>query len=145
MALDPKFTGKTYPPHVYEAGREKIREYAMAIKNPDPHYVDEEFAKKSKYGTIIAPPTFAVLYGTRLIESIFYDREININLPMLVHGEQEYEFHEVVKAGDTITTTAQIMKIDSRERLDLMTVVMKSRNQHGRDVCTGTYTFAIRK
>ena len=63
MSIDTKFIGKTYPTHTYEVGKEKIKEYAKAIKNPDPHYLDDEFAKKSKYGRIIAPPTFASAAG----------------------------------------------------------------------------------
>ena len=56
MSIDTKFIGKTYPAYTYEVGKEKIKEYAKAIKNPDPHFMDDAFAKKSPYGTIIAPP-----------------------------------------------------------------------------------------
>ena len=108
MSIDTKFIGKTYPESTYEVGKEKIKEYAKAIKNPDPHYLDDHFAKKSKYGTIIAPPTFAVVFGAYLIEPVFNDKDLNLNMAMLVHGEQELEFLEVVKAGDSITTSAKI-------------------------------------
>lgn len=145
MAIDTSFIGKTYPPSTYEVGREKIKEYAHAIKNPDPHYIDDEFAKKSKYGTIIAPPTFAVVFGAHLIKPVFFDNELKLNLAMLVHGEQELEFYEVVKAGDTITTVATIIDIKNKEKLDVISVELKSKNQHGRDVCRGVYTFVIRK
>ena len=48
---------------VYCAGKEvidrtAIRRYAQAISDLNPLYIDEEFAKKSKYGGLIAPPTF---------------------------------------------------------------------------------------
>ena len=36
MAIDTKFIGKTYPSYTYEVGKEKIKEYAKAIKNLDP-------------------------------------------------------------------------------------------------------------
>lgn len=73
-------------------GQGKIKEYAKAIKNFDPHYLDDDFAAKSKYGAIIAPPTFAVVFGAYLIEPVFNDRDLNLNMAMLVHGEQELEF-----------------------------------------------------
>lgn len=145
MPLDTKFIGKTYPAYTYEVGKEKIKEYAKAIKNLDPHYLDDDFAKKSKYGTIIAPPTFAVVFGAYLIEPVFTDKELNLNMPMVVHGEQELEFFEVVKAGDSITTTARISDIKNKEKLDILSVEVNSRNQHGRDVSRGTYTFVERK
>ena len=145
MSIDTKFIGKTYPESTYEVGKEKIKEYAKAIKNLDPHYLDDNFAKKSKYGTIIAPPTFAVVFGAYLIEPVFNDKDLNLNMAMLVHGEQELEFLEVVKAGDSITTSAKIVDIKNKEKLDVISVEIKSKNQHGKDVSRGIYTFVVRK
>lgn len=145
MSIDTKLIGKTYPAYTYEVGKEKIKEYAKAIKNFDPHYLDDDFAKKSKYGAIIAPPTFAVVFGASLIEPVFNDKELNLNMPMVVHGEQELEFLEVVKAGDAITTTAKIIDIKNKEKLDVVSVEIRSRNQHGKEVSCGIYTFVERK
>ena len=145
MSIDTKFIGKTYPSSTYEVGKEKIKEYAKAIKNLDPHYLDDDFAKKSKYGKIIAPPTFAVVFGAYLIEPVFTDKDLNLNMAMLVHGEQELEFLEVVKAGDSITTSAKIVDIKNKEKLDVISVEIKSKNQHGKDVSRGIYTFVVRK
>jgi acyl dehydratase len=145
MSIDTKFIGKTYPVYTYEVGKEKIKEYAKAIKNLDPYYLDDDFAKKSKYGTIIAPPTFAVVFGAYLIEPVFTDKDLNLNMAMLVHGEQELEFLEVVKAGDSITTSAKIIDIKNKEKLDVISIENKSKNQHGKDVSRGIYTFVVRK
>ncbi len=145
MAIDIKFIGKEYPAYTYDVSKEKIKEYAKAIKNLDPHYVDEEFAKKSKYGAIVAPPTFAVVFGAFLIEPVFLDKELNLNMAMLVHGEQEMDFFEVVKAGDSISTMAKISDIKNKEKLDTISVEVTSKNQHGRNVCRGVYTFVVRK
>ncbi len=145
MAIDTKFIGREYPSYTYEVGKEKIKEYAKAIKNMDPHYVDEEFAKKSKYGTIIAPPTFAVVIGAHLIEPFFFDKDIDLNMAMLVHGEQELEFFDVIKAGDSITTTAKIKDIVNKEKLDVISTELDYSNQHGTHVCRGIYTFVVRK
>ena len=145
MPIDTKFIGREYPSYTYDVSKDKIREYAKAIKNPDPHYMDEAFARKSKYGAIIAPPTFAVVFGAYLIEPLFMDKELNLNMAMLVHGEQELEFFEVVKAGDSITTSAKITDIKNKEKLDIITVEGISKNQHGSNVCRGLYTFVVRK
>ncbi len=145
MSIDTRLIGKTWPAFSYDVCKEKIKEYAKAIKNPDPHYVDEEFAKKSKYGRIIAPPTFCVVYGSQMIEPIFADNELNLNIAMLVHGEQEFEFYEVVMAGDTVTSMAKVVNIVNKERLDIIAIELLSKNQHGRNVCKGLYTFVVRK
>ncbi len=145
MAIDRKFIGKSWPHVKYEVCREKIREYALAIKDPDPHYIDEEFAKKTVYGDIIAPPTFAAVFGVKLMEMVFSDKELNLNVAMLVHGEQDYEFYEVVKAGDRLTTHSRIVDIRIKEKLDIFSVELLTENQHGRNVCRGIYTFVVRK
>lgn len=145
MGIDPKFIGKKWPPLTYEAGKEKIREFAKAIKCADPHFFDDEFAKKTKYGAVIAPPTFAVVYGAQLIEPIFYDNELNLNLAMLVHGEQEFEFYNVVKANDVLTSEATIANIANKEKLDSISIELMTKNQRGEDVCRGVYTFVVRK
>ena len=145
MPIDKKFIGKAYPPYTYDVCKEKIKEYAKAVKNLDPHYVDEDFAKKSKYGAIIAPPTFAVVFGAYLIEPVFLDKELALNMAMLVHGEQEMEFFEVIKAGDSITTSGVISDIQNKEKVDIISVEVTSKNQHGRIVCRGVYTFVVRK
>ena len=145
MPIDKKFIGKAYPPYTHDVCKEKIKEYAKAVKNLDPHYVDEDFAKKSKYGAIIAPPTFAVVFGAYLIEPVFLDKELALNMAMLVHGEQEMEFFEVIKAGDSITTSGVISDIQNKEKVDIISVEVTSKNQHGRIVCRGVYTFVVRK
>ena len=145
MALDQKFVGKKYGPITYEIGKEKIAEYAEAIKNPDPHYMDEDFAKTTKYGGIIAPPTFAVVYAGRLVGPFFFDPELELNLMMLVHGEQEFEFHEVVRPRDVITTEGEIVDIKIKEKLDVVTLKGQSSNQDGVVVCSSKFTFVIRK
>ena len=42
----------------YEATRDTIRHYAWGIGDDNPLYYDADYARKSKWGTIIAPPTF---------------------------------------------------------------------------------------
>ena len=145
MSLSKEFIGRKYPPMQYEVGKEKIKEYAKSIKNPDPHYVDDEFAAKSKYGVIIAPPTFAVVYAANNIGPILLDKELNLNLAMLVHGEQDFEFFQVVKSGDVITTEAEITGVENKEKLDVMSVQLMSKNQDNEDVCRAVYTFVVRK
>lgn len=145
MALEAKFIGREYGPLTYEIGKEKIKEYAKAIKNEDPHYMDEDFAKSTRYGGIIAPPTFAVVYAGMLAEPFFFDKELDLNLFMLVHGEQEFEFLEVVRPGDVITSKGKITSIENKEKLDVVTLEGNSVNQNGELVTRAIFTFVIRK
>jgi len=145
MALDKKFIGRKYGPLTYEIGWEKAKEYARAIKNEDPHYMDKEFAKSTKYGGVIVAPTFAVVCAGQLAAPFFMDAELNLDMTMLVHGEQAFEFYEVMRPGDVLTTSGVISNIENKEKLDTVSLEGTCTNQDGHVVCKATFTFAIRK
>ena len=48
----------TVEPWCYEATRDNIRHYAHGIGDDNPLWCDPEYAKKTKYGTLVAPPSF---------------------------------------------------------------------------------------
>jgi acyl dehydratase len=142
--IDKKFVGKEYPAKEYEIGREKMKEYAAAISDMNPYYHDKEFGKRSKYGDNIAPPNFAAVYNLMGCADMFFDPELKLNMAMLVHGEQEFEFLKPVKPGDQITTTGKIVDIMQKGSNDLVVFEARSVNQDGDLVTIGRATFVIR-
>lgn len=144
MPVDPKYISKEYTPMTYEIGREKMREYARATGNDDPLYLDNEVGKNSKYGDCIAPPMFAVVYCLQVLSKALFDPELKLNLIMLVHGEQEFEWYQVAKPGDVMTSKGRISNIYSKKNLDFVEVESKTTNQKGEEVCKGVATFVIR-
>ncbi|MFQ6607144.1 MAG: MaoC family dehydratase N-terminal domain-containing protein [Fidelibacterota bacterium] len=141
--------GKTYPPVSYEVCREKIREYARATLQKNPLYTNPEFARSSSYGNIVAPPMFAAVYCGEIFNQVFFDKELGIHLPHIVHGEQEFVFVEVVRSGDVITSVAQVVDVFSRESStggvnEFCVVKTESRNQNGELVSTGKWTVVER-
>ncbi len=144
MAIDTKFIGREYPPVTYVVGQEKIKEYAMAIGDSNPLYQDSGFAKKSSHGCIIAPPMFVVVFANDAMNNLFNDKEVNINFAKLLHGEQEFTFHKVVKANDTIKTSAKIKNIFQKGTNDFIELETKSYNNHNEFVVEGLWTFVIR-
>ncbi|OGI08618.1 MAG: hypothetical protein A3I68_01110 [Candidatus Melainabacteria bacterium RIFCSPLOWO2_02_FULL_35_15] len=144
MTVDPKFTGREYKPVTYVVGQEKIKEYAQAVGDLNPLYTDPDFAKKSKYGCIIAPPMFVVVFARNAMFSLFEDAELQINLSRLLHGEQEFNFHKIVKANDTITTHSKIKNIYQKGNNDFAELETKSFNQNKELVADGIWTFIIR-
>lgn len=144
MAVDIKFIGREYKPVIYVVGQEKIKEYALAVGDLNPLYLDPDFAKKSKYGCIIAPPMFVVVYARDTLVNLFSDTELNLNMPRLLHGEQEFNFHRIVKSNDTITTHAKIKNIFQKSNNDFIEMETKSFNQNKEPVSDGIWTFIIR-
>lgn len=144
--IDHKFIGKKYPPVEYEIGKEKIKEFALATGDENPLYLDDDYAKDSKFGEIIAPPMFAVVYAKEPVKSMLLDPELGLNLIMLVHGEEEFEFLEIVRPGDVITTEGWIGNVYEKEekKLDFLIYETVSSNQEGKIVCKVKWTFVIR-
>ena len=53
-----RFVGCRSEPVANVVEKGAVRKFAEAIGDPNPLYVDEEAAKASRYGGLIAPPTF---------------------------------------------------------------------------------------
>ena len=106
MPVNTSAIGKTYDPVAYAVGREKIREYARAVGETDPLYLDVEAARAAGHADLVAPPMFAVVYSAPAVGPPIFDPEIELNFAMMVHGAQEFEWGVPVIAGDEITTTA---------------------------------------
>ena len=142
--IDHKWIGKTNGPMEYEIGREKIKEYAAATKDSRPVFHEREFAKDTSYGDIIAMPNFAAVYALRGAGMLLLDQEIKLNLAMLVHGAQEFEWFDVVKPNDVITETGKVADIYEKGNLDFIVYEGEAKNQDGELVCRSRATFIIR-
>ena len=147
--MNHNLAGKVYPTFQYEVGREKIFEYARATLSKNPFSTDPEFAAQSHYGNVVAPPTFAAVYCHQALRNVFEDKELAMNIPRIVHGEQTFEFGEVVKSGDTISTTVTITDIIEKEnkkglKNQLLIMTTESVNQGGELVCIGRWTLVER-
>src|SRR6266704_4918020 len=102
MAVKTSAVGKSYPPSMYLVGREKVREYALAVGETDPVYLDVEAARAAGYADVVAPPMFAVVYSAPAVGPLIFDPEIELNFAMMVHGGQEFVWDSPVVAGDEI-------------------------------------------
>lgn len=142
--IDKKFIGKEYSDHIYEVGREKMKEYALAINDENPYYFDTELGAKSEYGDCIAPPNFASVYNLDRCSHMFFDPEIKLNYAMLVHGEMDFQYIKPVKPGDVLTTKGKIVDIAEKGPNDTITFEGRSYNQDGDLMTIGTATFVIR-
>ena len=134
--------GKTYGPVTYAVGREKVREYAYATGETDARCTDPEAARAAGFADVVAPPMFAAVYaGPAVFPAIM---ESGLDFSRMVHGAQEFTWHEPVVAGDEITTEASLE--DQSERGGLQFYVFKSvsRNQRGELVSEGRWTNIVR-
>jgi acyl dehydratase len=145
VAVDISAVGKAYPPHLYAVGREKIREFARAVGETDPLYLDAEAARDAGYRDVVAPPMFASVYCGEAIERAMFDPEVGIDFDHLVHGAQVFEWGGVVQAGDEISTVITVRSIAERAGNGIYVFESVSSDQNGHVVCSGTWTNYVRQ
>jgi acyl dehydratase len=122
MPMNLDLAGKTYPPVPYEVGREKIREFATAVGETDRVYYDPDAAKEAGYAEQVAPPTFATVLHLRAIPAVINDPDLRLDYSRVVHGEQEFEYHRPIMAGDILAATQRIADISFRGPLEFLRI-----------------------
>jgi len=145
MALDPSFIGRSYPPtRPYEVGREKIREFALAIGDANPVYVDPAAARAAGYPDVIAPPTFAIVVSLSASQQVAVDPELGLDWPRGVHGDQRFVSSRPVRAGDRLTVVVHVDNIKSMAGSDILTTRGEVSTVDGEHVCTSYSTLVAR-
>jgi acyl dehydratase len=145
VALDQSFVGRKYPPTPpYEVGREKIREFADAIGDPNPAYRDVDAARALGYPDVIAPPTFPVVLSMRAGAQVVGDPELGLDYTRVVHGEQRFVYARPVRAGDRLTVTVSVESIRSAAGNDLLTTRGEVATVDGEPVLTAYSTLVAR-
>jgi acyl dehydratase len=137
MPLDPSFIGRTYPPTApYEVGREKIREFAEAIGDANPAYLDPDAAKALGHPDVIAPPTFPFVLTYRAAAQVVNDPELGLDFSRVVHGDQRFRYTRPVRANDRLSVTCVIETIKSLAGNDILTVRGEVHEESGEHVVT---------
>ncbi len=127
------------PPVTTEIEKGAIIKFAQAIEDDNPVFNDEEAARKSQYGGLIAPPTFLRSVGSSR-------REVPFDIPFnnALDGGSDWEYFEPVRPGDLITAVSRITDMQERSgRMGVMiitTTVTTYTNQFGQVVATQATT-----
>ena len=74
---------------------------------------------------------FCVVYSARAMAPAILDPELGINLALMVHGSQEFEWGEPVVAGDTITTQVTVADLYEKDGKEFYVWESESKNQDG--------------
>jgi len=133
-----------------------IMMFARSVGDPNPIYYDEEYAKKTEVGHIIAPPTFP-----RAVAQFDPDYHLRpkpgekwfgsgknptgLTEPATstggLHAEQHFEYHRQPKPGDILTVTTKPGKTWEKHsaragKLTFTETVQEYRDQNGELVVT---------
>ncbi|MGM9586035.1 MAG: MaoC family dehydratase N-terminal domain-containing protein [Candidatus Limivicinus sp.] len=88
--------GISTPRHEQYISAESIRHFAEAVGEDNPLYYDEEYARGTKYGRIIAPPTYSFTLDYPTLDGIW--------LPPVgrLHAKQKFKYNRPIYAGETV-------------------------------------------
>ena len=102
-----KLLGVEHDAGVFEVTKEKMIGFASSTGETDPVYLDDEKAKESEYGGIIAPPTFCNVFAGDIKRP-----DIGLEFGDLgFHAGQAIESRNPVRAGDTLTATTKLKEV----------------------------------
>ena len=133
------FIGLESRPASYDIERHAVERFACAIGDPNPLYSDQDAARDSSYGGLIAPPTFfrSLLPGG-------YTNPFPEPFAHVLDGGSKYRFHEPVRVGDRITVVRKITDLfEKHGRMGAMLFKITEisyTNQHDQLVATQATT-----
>ena len=138
MPVNREFIGRQYPASsTYEVGREHIRRFAEAIGDRSPVYTDPEAARALGHPDVIAPPTVLTVLNFRFAtEGPVADPALGLDYSRVVHGEQSFELHRPVRAGDVLTSVQSVADIRDAGSNELISTVTEVTAADGEKVAT---------
>jgi hypothetical protein len=140
VALSEKIVGMhyRYPDH-YVVGREKLREYAVAVKNDDAFFFDEATAADLGHEALPAPLTFISVFGYMAQLAFFEQANIGIKDAKIVQVDQVLKFVRPIHAGDTLYCDVYVDSVKQAHGADIIVTKNIVTNDNG-DVVQESYT-----
>src|SRR5882757_3077958 len=89
-------------PDYFQVGREKIREFALSVKDDHPTHYNEADSADAGYPELVAPLTFLAVAGRRVQLEIFTKFNVPINIARVIHRDQKFRFHRPMLANDRL-------------------------------------------
>jgi hypothetical protein len=127
-----------YPDH-YMVEREKVREYAVAVKNEDAAFFEEKAAIELGYDGLVAPLTFISVFGYQAQTAFFAHANIGIQDEQIVQVDQVLKFLKPIQVGDKLYCDVYVDSVRKVHGADIIVTKNIVTNQAG-EVVQETYT-----
>lgn len=95
-----------------EVEKGALIKFARAIGETNPLYFDEEYARTTRFGGIIAAPTYVSCFVTDLVSSMF---DFDTPLKRSLHSDDIVENSQPIRAGDVISAMVRYADVYVRE------------------------------
>ncbi len=142
--LDKNAVGRTTPPTLNEVEKGAIRRFAEALGDYNPIYYDDDYARASGFGSVVAPPTFPCSFhtGADLRELL------GVPLRTLLNAEASFEYERPIVAGDRLLVTSRVAEVQERPsstgKMEVAVLEDEGRDEEGRLVYRMRRTLVVR-
>jgi acyl dehydratase len=127
-------------PDYFEVDREKIREFARAVKDEHPAHFREEAAEECGYDALIAPLTFLAVAGRKVQLEIFKQFDVPINMERVLHRDQKIVFHRPIVAGDKLFFDSYLDSVIESHGAVVTEIRGEVTDEEGKPVLTSVVT-----
>ena len=130
-----------------EAGR--ISFLAETLGETDPIHHDRNAARAAGHLDIVAPPTFVMVLDLETGRALERRGEpsimsrIGCDYRRLLHGEERYDYHGLIFAGDRLTITTEVLDFEDKKGGALELAHMRSEIRHADRGLVATITRSL--
>jgi acyl dehydratase len=107
-------------PDGWVVGREKVREFAKAVKADDAASLDEEAAAELGYDALVAPLTFVTILA-KLVQADFMRKvDTGYDTMQIVQVDQRFVYRKPILVGDVLHARMEIESVVERFGADIV-------------------------
>lgn len=144
MPLNQSLKGKTYREVTFEVDRDRVNQFAMAVGEDDPRFIDPEAAKAEGFPEQVAFPTFPTVLQILTSAQVVVDEELGLDYSRVVHGEQAYDWRRPIVVGDRLRVAPRIADIYAKGPNEFLVIEGEIINAVSEVVCVARTTLLSR-
>jgi acyl dehydratase len=140
--------GRESKPFTAEVVAEEVSDFAKAVGDLNPLYLDAEAAQRSPFHAIVAPPTYPIRMAAGGGDPELF-LSLDLNYASLLHAEQEFEWFRPIVAGEKVTITGRIGDMYEKQgksgTLDFVVMEQIAKDEKGETVYIAKTTLLSRR
>lgn len=127
--------------------QERIDALCSCLGDYNPLFLDPAIAAQSENCGVVAPPTFINCF--RDFKTALVLSEAEVDLPLLLHGEQVIRYYKPVRPGDEVFSKIKVVETGRKKsktygEVSYFTVLIKMKNAADERLVEATQLFFVR-
>lgn len=148
MDLNPGALGMSTPPTRVRVEFGRIKALCEVLEDTNSTFTDPVAAQSGPWGGVVAPPTFINCF--RDFKTDLLVTELGVELPRLLHGEQDMYYYAPIRPGQVVVHQIQIVDVQERHTkvmgpADFFRVRITLRDEDGRLLADAYQSFFVRQ